>query len=287
VGKKVNGVLVQGFLYQDQLRVAAELDGSGTLVTLLVYGGRYSPAYVMKGGSAFRVVKNSNGSPVLLVDSSTGAIAQSLGYDEFGVVTMDTAPGFQPVGFAGGIHDPLTGLVRFGARDYDAATGRWTTKDPIRFGGGDGNLYAYVFGDPVNLTDPTGLDVEICSRRVNSPFIPEWIRDLFNMKHSWIRTDTVERGMGTEVTPYSSAGLGTPSLVTDQNADQQSEFGPVTCEPVSERLNVDEECVNNQLTPGRPLGGFAWGNTCNDFAESVVLECSNGGQGPIGDQSGE
>jgi RHS repeat-associated protein len=28
------------------------------------------------------------------------------------------------------------GLVRFGARDYDASTGRWTAKDPIRFDGG-------------------------------------------------------------------------------------------------------------------------------------------------------
>ena len=30
-------------------------------------------------------------------------------------------------GFAGGLHDPDTALVRFGARDYDPATGRWTT----------------------------------------------------------------------------------------------------------------------------------------------------------------
>ncbi|MCB9610787.1 MAG: hypothetical protein H6716_29655, partial [Polyangiaceae bacterium] len=37
---------------------------------------------------------------------------------------------FVPFGFAGGIHDADTGLVRFGARDYDAVTGRWTSKDP-------------------------------------------------------------------------------------------------------------------------------------------------------------
>ncbi len=49
-----------------------------------------------------------------------------------------------------------TGLTRFGARDYDAQTGRWTSKDPIRFGGGDSNLYGYVLGDPVNFIDPTG-----------------------------------------------------------------------------------------------------------------------------------
>jgi RHS repeat-associated protein len=88
---------------------------------------------------------------------STGAIGQRLDYDPWGVVTEDSNPGFQPFGYAGGLYDPDTGLVRFGARDYDAATGRWTTKDPIGFGGGDANLYAYVGGDPVNRVDPSGL----------------------------------------------------------------------------------------------------------------------------------
>jgi RHS repeat-associated protein len=74
-------------------------------------------------------------------------------------VLTDTNPGFQPFGFAGGLYDVDTGLVRFGARDYDPHTGRWTAKDPIRFGGGDTNLYGYVVGDPVNLTDPSGTVV--------------------------------------------------------------------------------------------------------------------------------
>ena len=46
---------------------------------------------------------------------------------------------------------------RFGARDYDPMTGRWTNKDPIRWGGGQANLYVYVGNDPVNGLDPAGL----------------------------------------------------------------------------------------------------------------------------------
>jgi len=49
-----------------------------------------------------------------------------------------------------------TGLIRFGYRDYDPETGRWTARDPIGFEGGDSNLYGYVLGDPINLVDPTG-----------------------------------------------------------------------------------------------------------------------------------
>ncbi len=97
------------------------------------------------------------GSPRLIINTATNTIAQRLDYDEFGNVIADTNPGFQPFGFAGGIYDRDTKLVRFGARDYDPETGRWTGKDPIRFLGGDTNLYGYVLNDPVNFTDPLGL----------------------------------------------------------------------------------------------------------------------------------
>ena len=59
--------------------------------------------------------------------------------------------------FAGGLADRDTGLVRFGARDYDPRVGRWTSKDPIRFEGGDTSLYGYVLSDPANRIDPIGL----------------------------------------------------------------------------------------------------------------------------------
>jgi RHS repeat-associated protein len=97
------------------------------------------------------------GSVRLVVNTQTGDIAQRIDYDAFGNVTQDTNPGFQPFGFAGGLYDVDTGLVRFGARDYDAEVGRWTAKDPILFAGGDANLYAYVSNDPLNFIDPSGL----------------------------------------------------------------------------------------------------------------------------------
>lgn len=158
VGKKVGGALQQGWLYQNQLKPVAELDGAGNLVSRFVYGSRSNvPDYLVKGGVTYRIISDHLGSVRLVVNAATGAVAQRMDYDEFGVVTMDTAPGFQPFGFAGGLYDPQTRLVRFGARDYDAETGRWTAKDPILFTGRQTNLYCYVFNDPVNLFDPSGL----------------------------------------------------------------------------------------------------------------------------------
>jgi RHS repeat-associated protein len=68
----------------------------------------------------------------------------------------------------GGFHDHLTGLVRFGARDYDAETGRWTAKDPILFRGGGTNLFANSGNDPVNRKDPTGLIVRVAGSEQSS-----------------------------------------------------------------------------------------------------------------------
>ncbi|MCP4493864.1 MAG: RHS repeat-associated core domain-containing protein, partial [Gammaproteobacteria bacterium] len=84
-------------------------------------------------------------------------IAQRMDYDTWGNVTTDTNPGFQPFGFAGGIYDMHTELTRFGARDYDASTARWTSKDPILLNSGDSNFYGYTFRDPINWIDINGL----------------------------------------------------------------------------------------------------------------------------------
>ena len=92
-----------------------------------------------------------------MVKATDGTVVQEMLHDEFGRVVKNTAPGFQPFGFAGGLFDHNTNLVQFGARWYDPQVGRWMSKDPILFAGGSGNLYGYVSNDPVNFIDPTGL----------------------------------------------------------------------------------------------------------------------------------
>jgi RHS repeat-associated protein len=161
-GKKVGGTLVKGLLYEDALRPVAELDGAGAVVARFVYGERVNvPELMVKGGVTYRLLTDALGSVRLVVDVATGTVAQRMDYDEFGRVVLDTSPGFTPFGFAGGLYDPDTGLVRFGARDYDPEVGRWTAKDPLLFDGGDTNLYGYALGDPVNRTDPTGRNAAV------------------------------------------------------------------------------------------------------------------------------
>jgi RHS repeat-associated protein len=163
VGKKVNGTLVSDWLYGDQLRIVAELDGKGTIVSRFVYGSRSNiPDFMIRGGVTYRIISDHLGSPRFVINTASGMIVAKMQYDEFGTVVSETNAGFIPFGFAGGLYEHQTRLVRFGARDYDPRTARWTAKDPLLWGGSTGNLYSYVLNNPVNLLDPWGLaDVSV------------------------------------------------------------------------------------------------------------------------------
>ncbi|MGA7614563.1 MAG: RHS repeat-associated core domain-containing protein [Thermoanaerobaculia bacterium] len=172
VGKKVNGTLLQGWLWRNQLQIAAQTDGTGTITKRFVYATRANvPDLMIAGGTTYRLVVDHLGSVRYVLDTTTGTITDSVDYDEFGNVRSDSNPGFQPFGFAGGLYDRDTGLVRFGARDYDPHTGRWTSKDPLLFWGNSrsfydwtANIYQYCDGDPVNFFDPSGLEMDSVSR---------------------------------------------------------------------------------------------------------------------------
>ncbi len=167
VARIVDGETTHRWLYQDGLKIIAEVDADGEVVTRYVYASDDRvPDVMIREGRTYRILRDLLGSVRLVVDVATGDVAQELAYDPYGLVLRDTNPGFQPWGFAGGLHDHVTGLVRFGTRDYDPTTARWTAPDPLGFAPGQTNLYAYVGGDPVNRIDPLGGQYEVSSDAV-------------------------------------------------------------------------------------------------------------------------
>lgn len=164
VGKKVGSLtvtptMVEMYLYDDQSRVIGILDSQGVLRKRFAYGTQASvPELMADDTGVYRIVGDHVGSVRLVVDVANGQVVQRIDYGPFGEPTLLAGMwNVQPFGFAGGLFDPETGLVRFGARDYDPSVGRWTSKDVIGFEGGGTNLYVYVGNDPVNRTDPSGL----------------------------------------------------------------------------------------------------------------------------------
>jgi RHS repeat-associated protein len=151
------------YLYGDPARpllVTGSRDPAGRLTTYY-YGPDDRLFALRRDGVTYYVGSDQAGTPKVVVNAG-GTIVKTLLYDAFGrrnpAGVAETGAGFElPFGFAGGLSDPETGLVRFGLRDYEPASGRWTARDPILQAGGL-NVYAYAGSDPVGRRDLSGLD---------------------------------------------------------------------------------------------------------------------------------
>ncbi|CAA6807854.1 MAG: odd Oz/ten-m homolog 4 [uncultured Campylobacterales bacterium] len=157
VSKSVDGVVKYKYVWSDLTTLLGVFDGSDNLLMRFNYLEDRVPFSMDYLGSTHYLHYDQVGS-LRAVSNSNGLIVKEVAYSPYGEVLSDSNTSFYlPFGFAGGFVDSDTKLVRFGYRDYDPSLGKWTAIDPIRFNGGDTNLYNYVLNDPVNLIDPTGM----------------------------------------------------------------------------------------------------------------------------------
>ena len=260
VGKKLNGTLVKRWLYKDDLAPIAELDGAGNLVSRFIYASNpHVPDVVVRGGKTYRLFSDHQGSPIVAVNvDNTSEVPFRATYSPFGYPT-GTGLGWIPFGFAGGLYDPDTSLIRFGAREYYPTSGRWMQKDPLRFEGGQTNLYAYAGNDPVNHADRTGkiffLDTILCAY------------------YSWRMSDTQEECYDHVADAWATPGLG-------------NEFFDAVCESsVGERTEgggFPETQYHNCLARKDPDGYKALIDNCAGVASAVAGGATAPGAGALG-----
>ncbi len=95
----------------------------------------------------------------LALANPAGGLATSYTYDPFGSTTV-SGSSTNPFQFTGRENDG-TGLYYYRARYYSSTAERFIAQDPLGFGGGDANIYAYAFNSPIDYIDPTGFDAII------------------------------------------------------------------------------------------------------------------------------
>ena len=150
-----------GFIYDD-MKLLQEVGATGqTTATYTSTGGRPESRLLGVANSAGSHVPlvDALGSVRFLLDSSQNA-SDGYVYEAFG--RQVSGGGLTPnpyhfVGAYGYYQDWETGLQLLTARYYDAEVGRFVTRDPIGFGGGDWNVYGYVGNSPADVSDPDGL----------------------------------------------------------------------------------------------------------------------------------
>ena len=125
--------------------------------------------------------------------TQTTTVANHIKYDAFGNIKSEkdefgNAPTVEHIfGFTARERDKESDLYYYRNRYYDPTTGRFITADPVR--DDFENTYRYVNNDPVNRTDPSGLDEIIASGTDGQA--PKDIGTIQFQDYSWLRKGTV------------------------------------------------------------------------------------------------
>ena len=138
--------------------LALEIDGAtGGIVRRHVAGPGIDETLVTLEGAGTTdrrwLLQDERGSTVGVTDGQ-GAVTNKLSYDDYGTPASSN-PATVRFQYTGQAWLPELNMHYYKARLMNPAIGRFMQSDPIGYAGGV-NLYAYVGGDPVNFTDPSG-----------------------------------------------------------------------------------------------------------------------------------
>jgi RHS repeat-associated protein len=156
------------------------LDLSGTLDQGRGVGGLlFFENYVAGSSTLHAAATDEMGNVLALSDTASGALSASYQYGPFGedLGSAGAMARENPFRFSTKYVDNETGLIYYGMRYYQPATGRWISRDPSGEAGGM-NLYAMVGNNPLNSYDPLGL----WSVGEHTSIITDWMRHRSNRK---------------------------------------------------------------------------------------------------------
>ncbi len=144
------------FYIYDNQNIIAEYDGNGKQTAFYIHGPNIDEPLSAEIKNT-RIYYHADGlGSITTLTNHMGHKVQQYDYDSFGNIKSTPFWIKQPYTYTGREYDYDTGLYYYRARYYDPSIGRFTTRDPIGFGGGI-NRYSYVNNSPLNYVDPLGL----------------------------------------------------------------------------------------------------------------------------------
>ena len=177
LGRRVSTTTQEGtvrHVYGDSWQCLADVDESGNVICSYVWGEGIDNLLAVKiGGNVYYPLTDIQGMVWGYADSQNNVVARWT-YDAWGNVLSETctvpALAFVRYRFQGREWSAATGLINFRMRWYDAATGRWLSKDPIGLSGGL-NLYVFCCSDSINSMDAFGCHGSRDGRSIGEKFM--------------------------------------------------------------------------------------------------------------------
>jgi RHS repeat-associated protein len=280
------------FVYDAYGRCVKRSDNAGT--TYLVYGQNWDviAEYNVSGVQQARYVQGADVDEILTktdsagasvyyhtdqlgsitkLTSSTGQLLEQYSYDVFGTPTIQSSSGSSLSSSAYGNRFLFTGreylsslnVYDYRQRDYSPQLGRFLQADPVGHEGDLFNLYRYCGNNPVNGTDPSGLDDFVYTTFENF----DWLTGTYTWGYSWTYTDNFgnvcgDRWTSTSLTssheiPYAPTPTGdaliAPQIVTALPSDSTSLLPPnalpVVSTPAASSKGIGEPSLIASIIP--------------------------------------
>ena len=219
IGRSVTDHIVPAKSYQrkyvyDGQQIIAVLNGAGEFLSAYVHSDGIDDPLLMvtdydKDGqlNVLSFLKDHLGS-VKLITNENREVVEEINYSAYGETQIKLrGQNKSRVGnnfyYTGREMEPETGDYYYRARYYDPYSQKFLSEDPASFGGGDTNLYRYVFNQPLILTDPYGkwpiwipIMIGVGLIVPGSDFVIEWKAEQTDEQKA--KTDRIERKVKEE-----------------------------------------------------------------------------------------
>ncbi|HWH93963.1 MAG TPA: RHS repeat-associated core domain-containing protein [Baekduia sp.] len=256
-------------------------DGS----TSFIYGPNGQPIeHITSGGTALYYHHDQLGSTRLLT-TAAGASAATFSYDPYGKPSGSTGTATTPLGYTGQYTDSETGLVYLRARYYDPATGQFISRDPLA--AATRAPYAYAGGNPLNASDPTGLDLVSALASGISSVVPSWASDAaadtLDVLTGGAASDIACNGLhwGNAASGVANLGMmfvpGGQEVVAAERLAAKAVEHEVPIGPVAEKAWQTADRVAEK---GAPFPGYKGGRVFENRGPGMRLP-ESGANGPI------
>lgn len=185
----------------------SEWDAAGNRRAWTIYGAKTNEIVARNDYTYGPLLyKQDNQGSVTFIMNGSNEVVEAYTYDAFGKPTVTNGDGTAARGwsnygnrfmFTGREYLSQPGIYDYRHRMYDPDTGRFPQTDPTGFDAGDMNLFRYCGDDPVDRSDPTGLEFLSVSEDVDV-----YARMAALKTQELYRTATVHLGMERNISVF-------------------------------------------------------------------------------------